>query len=382
MSQLLSDKKPVVAVLTVEGDFKQFKGNRANFRDIVKTGKELDYPVYVVTTKDLNLSASRVQGYQYFQEEKCWKKQWLPLPDVVYNRIPFREDERKPGVRRKIDECLQHDTIQIYNPFFFNKWRLFDWLRKNRSTRSLVPDTKRLLSSKTLAKMLEDFDCLYLKPESGKAGKGIMLLELNEEHVKPYRLTIQGKRRKNVVFRTSNLSVLWRRIKAEAGDVPYIIQEGIELASYKDRHFDIRVLVQKTGKGLWKVTGYGARLAGPKRITTHVPQGGSVEEAEKMMEPFFGPDMTNFLINRLKMNSLLIAKQIEKGCGYLLGEMSMDLGIDISGKIWFFEANAKPMKFDEPHIRKKSLERIFQYCHYLSKQPKLKKNVLKGVEWL
>lgn len=30
------------------------------------------------------------------------------------------------------------------------------------------------------------------------------------------------------------------------------------------------------------------------------------------------------------------------------------------------------MKFDEPHIRKKSLERIFQYSQYLSRQPKHK----------
>lgn len=30
----------------------------------------------------------------------------------------------------------------------------------------------------------------------------------------------------------------------------------------------------------------------------------------------------------------------------------MDLGIDDLGEIWFFEANAKPMKFDEPQIRK------------------------------
>ncbi|MNJ68961.1 Endospore coat-associated protein YheD [compost metagenome] len=75
-------------------------------------------------------------------------------------------------------------------------------------------------------------------------------------------------------------------------------------------------------------------------------------------------------MNSLKSNALLIARQIEKGTGYTLGEMSMDLGIDKEGNIWFFEANAKPMKFDEPHIRKKSLERIFQFSQYLSRQTK------------
>lgn len=44
----------------------------------------------------------------------------------------------------------------------------------------------------------------------------------------------------------------------------------------------------------------------------------------------------------------------------------MDLGIDKNGDIWFFEANAKPMEFDEPNIRQTSLLRLLQYFRYLS----------------
>lgn len=370
MSQLANDQKPVIAVLTVHDEWTDFRGNRANFRDIVRTGRELDFPVYIVTTKDLKLSAHKIQGYVYSAEDKEWKKQWFPPPQVIYNRIPLREDERRPSVRRKIDECIRHESIQLFNPFFFNKWTLFDWLKKNRTTKALVPDTKRLRSAKSLLPMLEQYGSLYLKPESGKAGKGIMLLQFDEAEERPYKLTIQGVRRKNVVYKTGKPLLLWKRIKAETRRVPYIIQESIELASYKGRHFDIRMLVQKTGKGIWTVTGVGARLAGPRRITTHVPQGGSVEDPEKMLVPAFGQEMTTVLMNRLKSSGLLIAKQIEKSAGYTLGEMSMDLGIDMEGKIWFFEANAKPMKFDEPHIRKKSLERIFQFSHYLYRQGK------------
>ncbi len=371
MSLLAGDQKPVIAVLTVDDEWTQFRGNRANFRDIVRTGRELNYPVYIVTTKDLKLSANKIQGYGYSPEDKQWKKQWFPLPQVIYNRIPLREDEQRPSVRRKIDECIRHGSVQLFNPYFFNKWTLFDWLKQNRTTKALVPATKRMRSFKSLLPMLEQYGSLYLKPESGKAGKGIMLLQFDEAEKRPYRLTIQGLRQKNVVYKTGKPLLLWKRIKAETGRVPYIMQEGIELASYKGRHFDIRMLVQKTERGIWTVTGVGARLAGHRRITTHVPQGGSVEEPEKLLIPAFGKEMTASLLNRLKSSGLLIAKQIEKGSGHTLGEMSMDLGIDLDGKIWFFEANAKPMKFDEPHIRKKSLERIFQFSHYLYQQGKV-----------
>lgn len=368
---LAGNHKPVIAVLTVADKTKLFRGNRANFRDIVKTGRELDFPVYVITTKDLKLTSDQVEGYLYSSEDKQWKRQWFPTPQIIYNRIPLREDENKRSVLRKISECMQHESIQLFNPYFFNKWQLFDWLRSNRSTRTLVPNTKRLRSSASLAAMLTQYGRLYLKPESGKAGKGIMLLkkDSNDSNMM-YSLTIQGQRRRDELYKTSKLPLLWKRIKAEIYGVPYIMQQGIELAKYHDRHFDIRLLVQKSGKGIWSVTGIGARLAGPKRITTHVPQGGSVEDPEKMLFPTFGSEYTTILMNSLKSNALLIARQIENSSGHTLGEMSMDLGIDKQGSIWFFEANSKPMKFDEPHIRKKSLERIFQYSQYLSRQAK------------
>lgn len=370
MNHLLDDPKPVIAILTVADKLKDFRGNQANFKDIIKTGRDMNTSVYVVTTKDLKLHAPRVQGYIYDSNDKTWTKNWFPLPDVIYNRIPLREDENKPRVRQKIDECLSHHSIQLFNPHFFNKWRLFDWLKKNSSTKSLVPDTKRLLSSKTLSLMLRQYGSLYLKPESGKAGKGIMLLQWDETSPRPYCLIIQGQHHKNIIYRTASMPKLWRRIRKETGTCAYIMQEAIELSTFRNRHFDLRVLVQKTGRGNFMITGIGARLAGLKRITTHVPQGGSIEEPEKLLLSSFGQEMTALLMNKLKSSAILIAKQIEKSCGYMLGEMSMDLGIDRNGKLWFFEANAKPMKFDEPHIRKKSLERVIQYSQYLYRNPK------------
>ena len=72
-------------------------------------------------------------------------------------------------------------------------------------------------------------------------------------------------------------------------------------------------------------------------------------------------------MSRAKQTALVIAKQIEKASGNSLGDLSLDLGVDTAGQLWFFEANSKPMKFDEPHIRKKSLTNLIQYCIHLSK---------------
>jgi hypothetical protein len=144
---------------------------------------------------------------------------------------------------------------------------------------------------------------------------------------------------------------------------PYIIQQGIDLATFNNKLFDVRLLAQKNGRGEWDVTGMGIRLAGSGKITTHVPRGGSVQSPEEVLTaafPHYSPE--NILISIHHM-ALRIARSLEKEWP-ALGEVSMDIGIDKTTRIWFIEANAKPGKFDEPHIRKLSLRRIVEYAQH------------------
>ncbi|AGA58726.1 Endospore coat-associated protein yheC [Thermobacillus xylanilyticus] len=365
-------KRPAFAILTIEDDVQLFRGNRNNFADLIKTGRELGFTTYVVTVSQLKLSKPRVAGYTFSEETQTWKKGWFPLPDIVYNRVPMREDEMLPAVRRKIAACLKHPNIRLFNPAFFNKWSLFEWLSMSKTTRPYIPVTRRLISRESLRNMLKQHPFLYLKPVSGKAGVGIMSVRLFKEKQLPYRLKLQQKKRSKT-FRCGTFSALWNRIKKQSQGERYIAQQGIELAAYGDRQFDLRVLIQKNQRGQWDITGIGARLAGSASITTHVPRGGSIEEPEKLLVGAFGPEHARKILTKVKSAALLIARQIERASGHELGEMSMDLGVDKQGGIWFFEANSKPMKFDEPHIRQKSLERIFQYSHFLLKQKKKKK---------
>ncbi|UHA72418.1 YheC/YheD family endospore coat-associated protein [Paenibacillus sp. 481] len=366
MSELEQEQLPVVAILTIDDEKDLFRGNRENFVDLLQTGKEMGFLVYIVTVKDLKLDARRIIGYRYQFEQNIWQQEWFPLPQVIYNRIPLREDEMQPPVIKKIVDLVTHPTIRLFNPFFFNKWHLFEWLKKSRTTKQFIPSTQRLTTPIHLGKMLHKHPFLFLKPESGKAGVGIMTLRVNPTKALKFRLKIQDKK-KNVSYKCATITKLWTRIRKQASQHNYIVQQGILLASIDRRPFDLRVLVQKNGKGQWDITGVGARVAGSLSITTHVPRGGSIDDPEKLLTSIFGIEQSKRILIRTKNAALIIARQIERGSGQTLGEMSMDLGVDASGGIWFFEANAKPMKFDEPHIRKRSLERIFQYSTFLAK---------------
>ncbi|QHW30645.1 YheC/YheD family protein [Paenibacillus rhizovicinus] len=359
-------QQPVLAVLTTEDELQLFRGNRDNFADLIAAGKENGFLVYVVTVKQLKLSQKTLDGYTYDENSDTWLLQKFPFPHLVYNRIPLREDELQPEARRKIAACIKHPNVQIFNPKFFNKWSLFKWLRQSQTTKPYIPATSRMLTISGLGKMMLRHKFLYLKPVSGKAGKGIMTIQLQPEKALPYRLKIQGNKG-STTYNCGSIGKLWARIKKESSGERYIAQQGIHLAAYNDRSFDLRALIQKNNRGQWDISGIGARLAGSMSITTHVPRGGSIEDPEKLLVGVFGQDEANKLLTKARTTALTLARQIERGSGRRLAEMSMDLGIDQSGQVWFFEANAKPMKFDEPDIRKRSLERIFQYSSYLLK---------------
>ena len=126
MSSLPDESKPVIGILTTSDRVRQFNGNRSNFRDIIRIGKEMGFLVYVVTVRDLKLEDRMVTGYVPSPSGKLWYSIPVPLPQIIYNRIPTREEEEKVNVTRKIEQCLEHPGIHIYNPYFFNKWNLFE----------------------------------------------------------------------------------------------------------------------------------------------------------------------------------------------------------------------------------------------------------------
>ncbi|MEF3306500.1 YheC/YheD family endospore coat-associated protein [Paenibacillus sp. GYB003] len=366
-SSTLPLHRPLLGILTMDDPAELFRGNRSNFIDLIRTGAEMGVSVCVVTVKDLKPGHKKIIGYTYDSASKQWSQQIIGIPRVLYNRIPQREDEADPEVQRTLQAILRQPQVRIFNPTFFNKWSLFEWLNKAKTTARYIPATRKLTASHELESLLKLYPSVYMKPISGKAGKGIMKAERyvgKLDRKTEYALSVQ-ETKGSVVYKYPKFSQLWAKIKEEIGREEYIAQQGISIVKYKKRPFDLRLLVQKNYKGEWDVTGIGARLAGKMSITTHVPRGGSIDDPEKLLAAAFGPEGTKRILGRARKAALAIARQVEKKSGHMLGEMSMDMGVDVHGGIWFFEANSKPMKFDEPQIRKKSLERIVQYSLYL-----------------
>jgi hypothetical protein len=354
-----SENEPVIGILASDAG-SRFRGNSRNFQDIIAMGQQMGALVYVFTPS--RLKEDHVQGYLYSSSSKKWSRQKLPLPHVVYNRIPYREHEQHPRVKSLLHR-LENLNIPYYNPCFFRKNQLFEWLKGASELQNYLPDTRVLRHYDDFHSMLKEHGTVYLKPADGMAGSGIMRIEQKQQG---YILRTQDESgNESIPF--EDIEVLWKKVEPTVRSTRYLIQKGIVLSTIQNRPFDLRALIQKDQRGEWRVTGIGARIAGPNSITTHVPRGGSIGHPLDALRHEHGRRAPQILKD-VKAMALQLAAAIEKHGVAPLGEMSMDIALDRDGNPWFLEANSKPMKFDEPRIRRKSLQRIIEYCSYLSGQ--------------
>ncbi len=355
-----SKKGPYIAILTSEGRY-PFRGNHKNFADIIRTGRQMGITVYVLTPRGITPNRQTVRGYLLDTTTKKWNPSILPVPNVVYNRIPDRQAEQQPEEQKALRLLKNSPGIHLFNPSFFNKWDLFRNLQQVEQLRPYLPISTRWGNRNTFFEMLRRYPLLFLKPIKGKAGQNMIRISWSSRN--SYEViyqSVQGKQRFHLSY-----DQLFQKLKDLTGSQPYLLQQGISLATFRGRPFDLRVLLQKGATGKWTVTGIGTRLAGKDAISTHVPMGGSIGKTSHILRSVFGSRHQK-IRNQVEALTLQFAKQIERTQNTNLGEMSMDIGIEPDGKMWFFEANSKPMKFDEPEIRSRSLQRLLQYCLFLS----------------
>jgi hypothetical protein len=355
----------VIAVLTSAARSVRFGGNRGNFRDLLIAAKRQQAVAYVVTVPEMinGLANQSVHGYGYDERRKQWYAANFPFPQVIYNRIPTRAQEKTTGVQELTQRLRQRTGVHFFNPHFFNKWQLAKWLADSSELKAHVPQTRPLRNAKSLMEMLSDSSELFLKPVHGKAGAGMMRLEQKAD--KSWTLSRQSangtSHQRYHVF-----AKLWRDLRRAMNGKAYVIQQFVALERSSGAPFDLRLLLQKNRLGQWTVSGIGARVAGRNRLTTHVPRGGTIASPLRLLREKYGADKAKQLLVDAGKLGVRIARHIEKQSAQLLGEMSMDMGLDQHGKLWFFEANSHPMKFDEPAIRRRSLRKWVRFCRFLA----------------
>lgn len=340
---------PIIGILTSKGKNKKLAGNGPLFLSLVQQFSKIGALPIVFTPDDFGVSL--VTGYTFHPSLGKWIQVSSPLPDVIYNRIPFRNLEKETDFTA-LTSFLQKHNIPFFNPCFINKLEMHHLLKESSSLKPLLPETSLLTSEEMLHDWMKDKQKIYIKPVSSAKGKGIFRIFQQENHY-----LMEGV---HLTKEFASLNELWNELKVHLAKDPYIIQEAIEPALYDGSRYDFRILSHKE-KNNFVISGIGIRQSSShQQVTTHVPNGGKILPYE-----LFAKEEDHKFFNSIIQE---VGHLLNEHLG-LFGEFSLDIGVGANGKFYLYEVNSKPMSFDEEHIENKRIKAICHLCMQLSGFP-------------
>jgi len=210
-----------------------------------------------------------------------------------------------------------------------------------------VPET-HWYNAATLTKMLTAFPVIYIKPDTGSSGTGIIRVKRLNNSESLISFKASSKKYPNTKIASEVAKRMHRGKK-------YIIQQGIPLATYQKKPFDLRIVLQKPSNR-WLLTWMSAKVAPRSNsIVTNVAKGARDAKIEEVLR---GADQrlnVPAVQEELSDVSYKIARKL--GSRFPLRIVGLDMGIDKKGKVWFIEANTRPgfnglKKFDPVQYRR------------------------------
>ncbi|KFN04620.1 YheC/YheD family protein [Bacillus clarus] len=320
--------------------------------------------VFAFGVQHINWEEETIEGY--FFKEGRWIRNKVPLPNVIYDRLPNREAENyKPIVRAK--KRLQGDyAIPWFNPGFFNKWEIHQLLVKEDSIASLLPKTEAFQHFEQVEQLLAHYKHIYMKPIHGSFGRNIHQVfysKTDNRYYCRYRENGENKLRKY-----HSLETLLNHVLKGHDLKKFIVQQGISLLRFDGQPVDFRIHTNKNHFGNWRVSAIVAKIAGKGSLTTHVNSGGDT----KLLQELF-PDSTKQIQieNKLKQTALQISSALDRRVTGNIGEIGFDIGLDIQENPWLFEANSKPGRtvFQDERLKEQSeltRQLFYEYAIYLT----------------
>jgi hypothetical protein len=237
------------------------------------------------------------------------------------------------------------------NSALTSKWIKTKVLAQSSEISPLIPETIKF-NKANLKKLLLKYGMVYVKPEIGTYGNGVMKVEQSKEpHGLEYKYQNGTKIKNFGAFDTFYLSVK----KATRGR-SYLIQRGIVLLKHGNHRFDLRVMVQLSPRGKWETTGLIGRVAERGKIVTNYHSGGTLTPVEKLLAPHMDEAQQTKMLKRLRKLGEDTGRFYHKRYpGFR--QIGVDVGLDSSMTPWIIEVNTSPDPYIFKHLPNKSMYR-------------------------
>lgn len=243
-----------------------------------------------------------------------------------------------------------------------SKWLKTKVILNNGSIKPFIPDTQRY-NKANLWSMISRYGMVYIKPEIGTYGMGVIKAEMLSPQNFAYQ--IEQKRLSFDNFDSFHASLVRLMHKRS-----YLIQRGIDLLKHNKRRFDIRVMIQLSPNNQWEATGIIGRLGHPKKIVTNYHSGGKPMDVHTLLESHVSLKRRNELIQEMNELGLRIARHMKKKYPYLK-QIGVDIGLDRKMKPWIIEVNAKPDPYIFNQLKDKTMyRRVIKYFRHAATKTK------------
>ncbi|MFS0824381.1 YheC/YheD family protein [Bacillus sp. 1P02SD] len=329
---------PLIGILTGNSKDNTFIGNLKVLKRILLSIQEYGALGVVVTPN--SIQGHFMEAFTFYQPLQKWIKLQTPLPNAVYNRIPYRHMEEKKDFI-DIVSFFKMKEIPFFNPHFFSKWEVYQILKRNDFVQRFLPETTLLKNLRDLKKMFTKHTILYIKSSTGHKGIGLYRLKIQQNG-----MIVETAHRKQIY---SSITSFWEKNQVDFTNNNYLLQEAIQADTYDGKRYDLRILCHYRDNGHF-ISGIGVRVAGENGVTTHVPNGGSIIPYHIVRDRF-----DEVILQKLVFK---IGRTLMDETGKFIGEFSIDLGRSKNGAIFIYEINSKPMVFDEVDIHQKGLENL------------------------
>lgn len=229
-----------------------------------------------------------------------------------------------------------------------SKWIKTGWLLKQPNLRRHIPRTM-LFNKKNLVSMLSSYSTIYFKPTDGTGGADIIRIKRKTGGYQTQYNTVKSS--------CSTLDSLYNRLSRFTNKRSFLLQEGIHLARTNGNPFDIRVMVQKTNKGVWVSTAVFTKIGKPGKVATNYHQGGKIGYFHQTMS---GAGYNRPSIQRMEARLKKLGVSVGANFDYHrkgFRELGLDVALDLKGNPWILEVNTRPQFYPLKHMEDKRLYR-------------------------
>ncbi len=312
-------------------------GAIADDRGVIREARAVGTVPFFFELSGVDRGSKRVDGW--VERDGAFAPAVLPLPDVIYNRATFpdRQERSRAAVLRK--ELTDRDGVVFLNRAnAYGKQAVYEALDYFPLTAHLAPETVPFDGSDSLKRMLARHASVYLKAGFGSLGSDVVRVRDVRDgwEIAGRRGGIPVRRKFTDVDRMATFLLEFR------GDEPWVIQQAIGVPCIEGSQVDVRAFLQKDKHGRWQVPRVMVRVGTPGEVVASTHLGGRPFSLADFLARH-GDEVPQFVGIETKATAvaLRVAETLEARYG-LLGEVAVDLGVDADGRVWVFEANAKP----------------------------------------